>query len=228
LQAPFGQDTIKVVASRRQFENLAGEFNQTWKATGETVRRAESYRGLAMRYGPEEGAEETVTTGFNFTVLPAGYSDSVYTYRKPEDMDGAVRALREDILRQGGRFNERDGSFSMPGIAGNYTVSGDTVILSLRYTGNQLIAPRTRGLSSFHFNIDRPRNITQAIQAVKNGIEAKGGIFSGDERQGNFRASGIAGQYQVADRVNVSITEKPALIPASLIEREVKNYFTGK
>jgi hypothetical protein len=32
----------------------------------------------------------------------------------------------------------------------------------------------------------------------------------------------------VADRINVNITEKPALIPASLIEKEVRNYFAGK
>jgi hypothetical protein len=71
LQAPFGQDTIKVVASRQQFENIEAEFNKTWKATGETVRRAESYRGLALQSAPEEPAVETITTGFNFTVLPA-------------------------------------------------------------------------------------------------------------------------------------------------------------
>ncbi|MDR2768125.1 MAG: DUF4384 domain-containing protein, partial [Treponema sp.] len=71
LQAPFGQDTIKVVAARRQFENLAAEFNTVWKAEGETVRRAESYRGLAIRYAPDSPAVETVTVNFNFTVLPA-------------------------------------------------------------------------------------------------------------------------------------------------------------
>jgi hypothetical protein len=71
LQAPFGQDTIKVVAARQQFENLPAEFNKTWKADGETVRRAESHRGLAVRYAPEAPAVETVTASFNFTVLPA-------------------------------------------------------------------------------------------------------------------------------------------------------------
>jgi hypothetical protein len=231
LQAPFGQDTVKVVASRQQFENIRAEFNRTWKATGETVRRAESYRGLALRYTPgEPGGEtltETVTTGFNFTVLPAGYNDSVYTYRKPENMTEAIRIIRAEILRQGGALNERDGSFSIPGIAGKYTVGGDTVVLSLRYSGNQLTAPLTRS-ASFSFNIDRPRDITRAVQAVKSGIEARGGVFSGDERQGSFRAGGIAGQYQVADRVNVSITEKPALFPVSLIEREIRNYFSGR
>jgi hypothetical protein len=71
LQAPFGQDTIKVVASKRQFENLSEEFNKVWKADGETVRRAESYRGLAIHYTPEGPVVETVITSFNFTVLPA-------------------------------------------------------------------------------------------------------------------------------------------------------------
>jgi hypothetical protein len=228
LQAPFGQDTIKVVASRRQFENLGTEFNQTWKASGETMRRAESYRGLAVQYAPEDAGTETVTAGFNFTVLPAGYSDSAYTYRRPENVAEAIQIMRTEILRQGGSFNERDGSFSIPGIAGRYVVNRDTVVLSLRYTGNELTAPLTRGFAPHNFNIDRPRDITRAVQAVKSGIEARGGVFSGDERRGSFRAGGIAGQYNVADRVSVSITEKPAVLPVSLIEREVRNYFTGK
>jgi hypothetical protein len=228
LQAPFGQDTIKVVASQRQFENIAAEFNKTWTAAEETVRRAESYRGLAIEYAPEEPTVETVIASFNFTVLPANYNDSVYMYRKPENMTEAIQAMRTDILRQGGSFNERDGSFTMSGITGQYMVSGDTVILSLRYSGNQLTAPLTRGAASINFNIDRPRNISQAIQMVKSGIEAKGGVFFGNERQGNFRASGIAGQYNVADQINISITEKPAIIPASLIEKEVRKFFNGK
>ncbi|MDR2020396.1 MAG: DUF4384 domain-containing protein [Treponema sp.] len=99
LRAPFGQDTIKVVAARQQFENLAAEFNRVWKADGETVRRAESYRGLAIQYAPEGPNVETVTASFNFTVLPAAYSDSVYTYRKPENMAETLQIIRADILR---------------------------------------------------------------------------------------------------------------------------------
>jgi hypothetical protein len=199
-----------------------------WRADEETVLRAESYRGLAMRYAPEAPAVETVTAGFNFTVLPAAYNDSVYTYRKPANMAEAIQAMRADILRQGGSFNERDGSFSMPGIEGTFMVSGDTVILSLRYTGNQFAAPQTRGAAGFTFSFDRPRNLDQAIQAVRSGIADKGGSFSGDERQGSFRVSGIAGQYQITDRVSVNIIEKPFVIPNQIIEREVRNYFTGR
>jgi hypothetical protein len=86
---------------------------------------------------------------------------------------------------------------------------------------------RSRG-SGFNFSFTRPGNISRAVQTVRSGIEGKGGTFSGNEQQGNFNASGIAGQYRVADMVNVTITEKPFIIPNSLIEREVKNYFGGK
>jgi len=68
----------------------------------------------------------------------------------------------------------------------------------------------------------------QAVQAVRSGITAKGGTFEGNEQQGNFKASGITGRYSVADRVSVSISEKPALIPNSLIEKEVRSYFVGR
>jgi hypothetical protein len=70
--------------------------------------------------------------------------------------------------------------------------------------------------------------MTEAIMSVRSGVEANGGTFSGDEQQGNFRASGIAGQYNVADRVNVRISEKPVIIPNSLIEREVRSFFSGR
>jgi hypothetical protein len=85
---------------------------------------------------------------------------------------------------------------------------------------------RTRG-ANFNFSFEKPENITQTIQMVRNGIEGKGGKFTGNEQRGNFQANGIAGQYRVSEKVNVTITEKPFLIPNSLIEREIKNYFGG-
>jgi hypothetical protein len=81
---------------------------------------------------------------------------------------------------------------------------------------------------SHSFTIDLPRNIPQAIEAVRIGIEGKGGSFYGNEYGGYFRNSGVMGNYVVGERVTFYIFEKPFIIPNSLIEREIRNYFTGK
>jgi hypothetical protein len=50
-------------------------------------------------------------------------------------------------------------------------------------------------------------------------------VFNGNEQAGSFQASGIAGLYQIADLVNVTIVDKPFIVPNSLIEKEVKKFF---
>jgi hypothetical protein len=145
-------------------------------------------------------------------------------------MRETIQLLKNDIQRQGGSFsgNEREGSFTLDAVQGTYQAVGDTVTMRIRYRGNRLPAPQTRGVGGFNFSFDRPRDLNRAVQAVRSGIEKKGGNFSGNERQGSFRASGIAGQYSVADKVHVNIAEKPFVIPNQMIEREVKNYFGAR
>jgi hypothetical protein len=79
------------------------------------------------------------------------------------------------------------------------------------------------GAYSFFFN--RPANVPAALAMVQTAIERKGGVFSGDASAGLFRVSGITGNYHVADRVSVTIQEKPFVISYQLIEKEIKNYF---
>jgi hypothetical protein len=88
----------------------------------------------------------------------------------------------------------------------------------------------TRGVNNrgYSFSFDRPSNLTQAVNTVQTGIEAKGGTFTGDERGGNFQASGIVGEYNIVDKVNVTIIDKPGIIPNSMIEKEVKKFFGVK
>jgi hypothetical protein len=228
LHAPFGQETIYVIASGEQFQNIEAEFAQIQECSREAVRSAAGRtRDMSLQIKPGSAqALGTTETRFNFTILPATYADAVFQYRKPAGMADAVRTMESEIRRQGGTFtgNEREGTFISQGIQGGYRVSGNTLIMSIRYLGNQ--TPLTRGAApAYRFSFDKPANIRQAVQTVRTGIEGKGGAFSGDESTGNFRASGIAGQYTVADRVNVSIHEKPALIPNSLIEKEIKKFF---
>ncbi|GBU28670.1 hypothetical protein R84B8_02230 [Treponema sp. R8-4-B8] len=226
IESPFGQDTVLVVASTRQFANIEAEYVQIRSATRDVVLSVS--RGLGVQTQQSGQPLETVTVSFNFTSLPGTYYDEIYTYAKPANMTEAIQSIRAEIQKQGGTFNgnEREGTFKVSGTEGVYNVSGNTVTVKLRYSGNQL-GSRTRS-AGYNFLIDKPKNINQALQSLRSGIESRGGTFSGNSQQGNFKVSGIAGQYSVADRITVSISEKPALIPNSMIEKEVRNYFVGK
>ena len=83
-----------------------------------------------------------------------------------------------------------------------------------------------RGAPGFSFSFEKPNDMLQAVETVRNSCLSKGGTFSGDLDAGYFRVPGlVAGQYNVTTVVNVSITEKPPLIHDSLIEKEVKKFF---
>lgn len=228
VEKPLGRESIWVMASTVQFPNLESEFIEIRNLSSDTVNNVRGTRGARLEYNPASGDVLNAETLFSITILEAANSDASYSYRKPANMAETVQAMRSEITGQGGTFsgNEREGTFSTSGTAGSYRVTGDTVTVNLRYTDNQIVR-QTRGMG-FNFSIEKPRNISQAVQSVRSGIENKGGTFSGNEQQGTFQASGITGQYNVGDRVTVSISEKPVLIPNALIEREVKNYFTGK
>jgi len=224
MEPPLGMERIWVRASTQPFANIEREYTVVKNATSAIVSES---RGASLRLTGGQAAE-TAETFFSITTLDAAYFDEIYSYKKPANMTEAVQNMRAEIIRQGGTFtgNEREGTFTVGGITGNYSVTGDQLIVRQRNTGNRY-TQRSRG-AGFSFYIDKPRNISNAVQAVRSGIMAKGGTFEGNEQQGNFRASGITGQYNVADRVSVNINEKPVLIPNSMIEKEVRNYFVGK
>jgi len=225
VTAPFGQDTVYVVASVQPLP-LEANFEEV-KISKNIIDKIN--RGLLIA-GDNVQPVETVNAWFHYTSLAADYYDETYSYRKPANMTETIQNIRAEVVRHGGTFNgnEQGGAFYYTGVIGNYWVAGNMFTINMRRTGNQLTTQITRGSGTgYRFAIDMPKNMAQAVQAVRAGIEGKGGNFSGNEQQGNFRASGIAGQYNVADRVNITISDKPTLIPNSLIEKEVRSYFNG-
>jgi hypothetical protein len=236
LYEPYGVETILLVASDEQFKDIEKEFIAPWTAcTAETLR--EAVRG--NRGGDFEGSSEPIRfsgTGearYSITILKP---HEEYEYRRPENMTEAVQILRNDVVQKGGVFegNETSGYGILNNVRSSYRVprdKPDTVQFAVYYLDSFSGGPNagvwTRG-SGFNFSFARPGNIGRAVQAVRSGIEGKGGTFNGDEQQGSFKAGGIAGQYRVANVVNVTITEKPFVIPNSLIEKEVKSYFGGR
>ena len=216
LSGPYGAETLIVVASPVQFPNIDMEYGQPWKAaTEEAIKKAIAGAGEAR---------------YPITILKP---HEEYVFAKPPNMAETCRAIRDDAKQQGGYFkgNETSGFYIINNIRGSYLVSSaapDTIQFASyfldTYTGVSDSGTRKRG-SPFNFSFAKPQNISQAVQMVRSGIEDKGGTFTGDDQQGNFRSSGIAGQYQVSDMVNVTILEKPFIIPNSLIVNEVKNFF---
>jgi len=232
---PYGAETILLVASSKQFEKIEQEYDAPEKPmTADAVRTAvkgnrgvESELKTPITFSGEGEARYTITV-----IKP----DEQYSYSKPQNMKEFLESTRKEVERQGGTFspdgNEKSADYIINGVRGSYRVPNnapDTIEFAMynNYTGSRNAAARTRG-SGFNFNFERPGNITQAIQMVRSGIEGSGGTFSGNEREGNFSAKGIAGQYRVSDLVSVTITEKPFVVPNSLIEKEVKSYFGGR
>jgi hypothetical protein len=210
---PYGAETLVVVASSVQFPDIDKEYGQPWKAaTEESIKKAVAGAGEAR---------------YTITILKP---HEEYEYAKPQNI---YQTIRDDTVKQGGYFEggETSGYYIVDNIRGSYRVPSDkpdTIRFAAyfldTYSGISGRGPRTRG-KPYDFSFAVPQNISHAIQTVRSGIESKGGTFSGDEQQGNFRSSGIAGQYIVSDKVTVTISEKPFVVPNSLIENEVKNYF---
>jgi hypothetical protein len=238
ITEPYGEEVILVVTSAQQFTNIERDYMTPWvlPATVDTVRSAVR-RG---RGGDTEPRTTPITFSgdgeakYTITILTP---DVEYSYKRPADMINAYQDMKKDILSQGGYFidgNEYGGYYIIGGVRGSYHVSRnaqDTIQFAEYYMDKYTRGPntgmRSRG-SGFTFDIDRPGNITQTIRTVRSEIEGCGGTFTGNEQEGKFQAKGITGQYRVANLVNVTITEKPFVIPNSMIEKEVRSYFSGK
>jgi len=212
---PYGEETLVLVASPVKFPDIEREYNEPWKpTTEETITAAIAGAGQAQ---------------YPITIIKP---HEEYEYARP-DMTELYQTIRNDVALQGGYFegNATSGFYIINNIRGSYRAPSDrpdivefaTYYLDA-YTVDSYRGTRTRG-TGFNFSFARPQNLAQAVQTVRSSILEKGGTFSGNEQQGNFRSVGIAGQYQVSGVVNVTISEKPYVIPNSLIENEVKKYF---
>jgi hypothetical protein len=245
LHAPFGEETILAVFSKTQFENIESEMQHPVQVTATRESIGSITRGgtLFQPYPPKASPGKQATPApldaprpgvfpvrFTYTILPVSLVEDTFLFKSPADLAGAVQALRNEVRTQGGSFtgSEREGTFSAGGMEGSYRVSAGEFILVIRHLPEQsaVSAPvTTRGGGMFNFSFDKPRDLSQAVQSVRSGIEKKGGIFTGDTNAGTFRASGISGNYRVQDKVSVTIHEKPFVIPNQMIEREVKAFF---
>jgi len=212
LCGPYGAEILVVIASSVQFPNIEQEYSQPWKPAIETAIKSAIAGAGEARY--------------TINILKP---HTEYEFTKPENMNALYQSIRDDAVKQKGYFegNEVSGFYIIGNVRGSYLVTKPDTIQFASYSldvynGN---SPRATRGQPYIFSFAKPQNISQAIETVQTRITNKGGTFSGDEQQGSFKASGIAGQYKVSDRVDVTISEKPFVVPISLIENEVKKFF---
>ena len=78
-------------------------------------------------------------------------------------------------------------------------------------------------MSTCNFSIPFTGEAETILAKAKAAIESQKGIFTGDTQSGNFEvsvfANSIKGHYKVTGQnLNLTITDKPFLIPCSTIE----------
>lgn len=230
---PYGAETLLLVASFNQFENIQRDYISPWTAaTPENVKSAlRGGRGLDLE--EEKKPVDSIAEGEARYTVTTLKPDEEYEYGRPENMAATIQSMKNDALQQGGTFEgtETSGYSVLSNVRISYRIPRETpdkiqfAIYNLDNlnSGNRG-GVKTRG-AGHTFSFDKPQNLLQAIEMVRNIILGKGGIFNGNEQNGSFNANGIGGKYIVSEKVNITITDKPILIPNSLIEREVKNYF---
>lgn len=82
-----------------------------------------------------------------------------------------------------------------------------------------------------NFEIPFSEAPAEAVVKARNAVESQQGVFNGDERAGNFEVTvfgnTIRGHYTVQGQVlHLTITEKPFLVPCSMIESFLKSHIS--
>lgn len=82
-------------------------------------------------------------------------------------------------------------------------------------------------MSKCSFSIGFNGSAEQVFSRAKAAVEKQGGSFNGDANRGNFSINvfgTIRGTYSVSgQQLNVSIEEKPMMIPCAAIESALKS-----
>lgn len=82
------------------------------------------------------------------------------------------------------------------------------------------------------FNVLVTTDLAAVLDRVRSQITGGGGQFDGDQQSGTFSGEvpvmgGFEGQYEVSgDQITITITEKPFLIPCSVIETRIREFFS--
>ncbi|RPI34920.1 MAG: hypothetical protein EHM54_08975 [Nitrospiraceae bacterium] len=82
------------------------------------------------------------------------------------------------------------------------------------------------------FTVKLTDEISSVIGRVRDEITGSGGRFEGNDEYGSFDGSSflgtIKGEYRCisGNEIEITITDKPFILPYGTIESEIKQYFT--
>ncbi|MEJ7610434.1 MAG: hypothetical protein WKF88_04575 [Ferruginibacter sp.] len=82
-------------------------------------------------------------------------------------------------------------------------------------------------MSACNFTIAFTKSVTEILDKAKKTVESQSGTFTGDATSGNFDVNvfgnTVIGSYTVkGQNLNIDITDKPFLVPCSMIESFLK------
>ena len=86
-------------------------------------------------------------------------------------------------------------------------------------------------MAACNFSVPFTKSATDILDKAKQTIESQNGTFTGDENNGSFDVSvfgnTVKGSYTVqGQNLVIEITEKPFLVPCSMIESFLVNKLT--
>jgi hypothetical protein len=84
---------------------------------------------------------------------------------------------------------------------------------------------------SHSFTIKINDDIHAVLKKVESSIIGNGGTFEGTHERGIFHGKSVAGLIKgeycsvAGNEIKITITDKPFIVPHSMIEAEIRNYF---
>jgi hypothetical protein len=82
------------------------------------------------------------------------------------------------------------------------------------------------------FTVALNDEISSVLSRVESAITESGGTFAGDSTKGVFQGSSVMGPIKgeycsvAENEVRITINDKPFVVPYSMIEGEIKKYFS--
>lgn len=82
------------------------------------------------------------------------------------------------------------------------------------------------------FTVALSDEISSVLSRVESAITGSGGTFSGDTAKGVFQGNSIMGPIKgeycsvAGNEIRITIKDKPFIVPFSMIEGEIKKYFS--
>ncbi|GHV10518.1 hypothetical protein FACS189491_00120 [Spirochaetia bacterium] len=243
IDPPYGQENVIIYASDKPFDIEDASAAQINGSAG--IDGASLTRKITLMETPERNRRNTASSNrqlveqtLYYTTNPPLFAEDTLTIQKPEDMKETLKQIKAEARKDGADFsgNDKEGKLTVNGLELTYTINGSVMSIRVRYpiennyTDVAEPAARSRGTSGgYAFTMNKPANMSAAIQKARTEIERKNGIFTGDESGGEFRVSALgaklSGKYTVGGNITVTIEEKPGFLGEKTIESQVKQTF---